>query len=73
MVTLIFQGPKRNIVSFEDFLAHVRKYYSTSIECPECGTPMATEDHYFYHCGNCPTTYVPDGSIFFDEDDKNDS
>ena len=73
MVTLIFQGPKRNVVSFEDFLTHVRKYYSTAINCPECDTPMVTEDHHFYRCSNCPTTYIPDGSILFDEEDKNDS
>ncbi|MCG3254440.1 MAG: hypothetical protein KAU62_00065 [Candidatus Heimdallarchaeota archaeon] len=71
--TLFFQGPKRNVVSFEDFLAHVRKYYSTSIKCPGCGKPMTTEDDHFYHCSNCPTTYVPDGSIFLDEEDKNDN
>ena len=72
-LTLFFQGPNRNVVSFEDFLAHVSKYYSTSIKCPGCGKPMATEDDHFYRCSNCPTTYVPDGSIFFDEEDKNDN
>lgn len=56
--------------SCEEFLEHVRKYYSTTINCPECGKPMTTEDHHFYHCSNCPTTFVPDSSIFFDEGEK---
>jgi hypothetical protein len=34
-VTIVFKGKNRNVMSFEDFLEHVRTYYSTTITCPD--------------------------------------
>lgn len=58
-----------NGVGVGKFLDYMKQHYSTSIKCPECGKPMTTEDHNFYRCANCPTTYIPDSSIFFDKEE----